>query len=162
MEIVIPIESACWRALACSEAPASLCASAASYCLPKDVGVPAIVETELKLREIQGQIFLAHVMIGADDSPLEPAPEIFQVISVHLAAHVFASAVRHKFVLVALSVQVAIARMFIGRDQIHFVANRFADEPIISAAAVRSRGIQLTAGRAPDGFSRRLRSRCRA
>jgi len=67
----IPIESACWRALACSEAPASYHASAASHRFPEDIGVLAVVETELKLREIQRQISLAHVVIGPHDSTLE-------------------------------------------------------------------------------------------
>jgi hypothetical protein len=57
----IPIESACWRALACSEAPASCHASAASYGLSKDVGILAVVMAKLKFREIQRQIFTAYI-----------------------------------------------------------------------------------------------------
>jgi hypothetical protein len=71
MRNITPIEPACWRALACSEARASYCASAASYRLSKDVFVVPIVESELELREVQQQIFFAHVMISADNSALQ-------------------------------------------------------------------------------------------
>ncbi len=57
-----PIESARWRALACSEASASCYASAASYGISKDVGVLTVVEAELKLRQVQRQVFLADVL----------------------------------------------------------------------------------------------------
>jgi hypothetical protein len=124
------IESACWRALACSEAPASLCASAASYGFSKDVGVLAIVEPELELCEVERQILLADVMVGSDHAALEQAPEVFQVISVNFAAYIFTLTMCHKFVLIALSVQVAIPFVFIGRDQINLIAHGLADESV--------------------------------
>jgi hypothetical protein len=45
-----PTESACWRAIACSEAPASLRASASGprYCLSENIGFATVVVTELK------------------------------------------------------------------------------------------------------------------
>jgi hypothetical protein len=122
--------SACWRALACSEASASCHASAASYRFSKDVGVLAVIETELKLREIQGQILLADVVISPDHAALEQTPEVFQVISVNFAAYIFALTMRHKFVLITLSVQVAIACVFVSCDQINLIADGVANEPV--------------------------------
>jgi len=45
--------------------------------LPENIGVLAIVEAELKLREIERQIFFAHVVIRPDDPALEQRPERF-------------------------------------------------------------------------------------
>src|SRR5216683_2258727 len=54
-----------------AEAPASSDASASCYRLAENVGILAVIETELKLCEIERQIFLAYVVISADDSTLE-------------------------------------------------------------------------------------------
>jgi hypothetical protein len=66
-----PTESACWRTVACSEAPASCHASAPSYRYPKDVLSLAIVKAKLKFVQVERQIFGADVMVRADDSTLE-------------------------------------------------------------------------------------------
>src|ERR1700694_1382228 len=95
-EMTPPAVTACWRALACSEAPASLCASAASYRFSKDVFIVPVVETDLELREIQGKLFLAYMMVRPDDAPFEQAPERFDVVGMDFTAHVFAFAMRHK------------------------------------------------------------------
>jgi hypothetical protein len=75
-----PIESVCWRLCACSEALASLGASAASYRLSKDIVIVPIIESELEFREIQRQVLLAYVMVRPDHTAFEQAPEVFQVI----------------------------------------------------------------------------------
>jgi hypothetical protein len=123
----VPIESACWRALACSEAPASLCASAASYGLSKDVGILSIVVAELKLREVEREIFLTHVMVRHDDSAFEQRPEGIERLGMHFAAHIFTLHVINGHVR-KHTIQVLIANILIGRDQGHFVADRLADE----------------------------------
>src|ERR1700694_5907110 len=53
-----------------AEASASSDASASSYRCSEDIGILAIVVAKLKLIQIQGQIFLAHVVIGADHATL--------------------------------------------------------------------------------------------
>src|SRR6266851_9618581 len=63
-----------------AEAPASSDASASCYRFPKDVGVLAIVVAELKLRKVQGQILLAHMMECSHDAALQERPEGFDVI----------------------------------------------------------------------------------
>lgn len=54
-----PTAPACWRLDACSEAPASLCASASGprYRLAEDIGFTTVVVTELKLSQIEGRYF---------------------------------------------------------------------------------------------------------
>src|ERR1700687_350483 len=122
--------SARWRALACSEAPASCCASAASHGFSKDVGVLAIVESELKFREVKGQVLLGDMMIGSDNAALEQAPEVFQIVSMHFAAHILARAMADRFMAIAKCFEIAIATMLISGDQINFIADRLTDEPI--------------------------------
>jgi hypothetical protein len=124
---VTPIEPACWRALDCSEAPASCHASAASYRLSKDVGILAVVVAELKFREVKRQIFLADVVIRPDDSALEQSPEGIERLSMNLTAHVLALHVINGHVR-EHAVQVLIAYVLIGCDQCNFVADCFADE----------------------------------
>jgi hypothetical protein len=67
------VELACWRAFACSEAPANCHASAACYRIRKDVSIVAIVEAELKLRQIGQEIGFADVVVSPDDAAL-PSP----------------------------------------------------------------------------------------
>ena len=122
-----PIESVCWRALVCSEAPASLCASAASYGLSKDVGVVAIVVTELKLGKIQRQIFLADIVVGAHDSALQQRPEAFDVVRMNLSAHVFVLAMIDGLVP-ETPVDVVISAIVISCDQRDFFVDRMVDE----------------------------------
>src|SRR5713101_3269950 len=60
--------------------------------LSENIGVVSIVESELELREVQRQIFLAHFVVCADDSALEQTPESLNRIGVNDAAHVLAAA----------------------------------------------------------------------
>ena len=55
-------------------------ASASCYRLAKNVGILAVVEAKLKLIQVQRQIFLAHVVISANDSTLEQRPKRIEVL----------------------------------------------------------------------------------
>src|SRR5437879_613027 len=83
---IIPAVSACWYV---AEASASSDASASCYRLSEDVGVFTVIVAELKLVQIEPQIFLRDIVIGADHAALEQRPERFQVVCVDLAAHIF-------------------------------------------------------------------------
>jgi transposase-like protein len=48
-----------------------------------------LIESESELVQIQGQIFDADVVIGADNATLQKTPERFDIVRVDLAAHVF-------------------------------------------------------------------------
>jgi hypothetical protein len=121
------MESVCWRAPACSEAPASCCASAACYCLPEDIGVVAMVVTELKLRQIERQVFRADVVIRADDSALEQCPERIQVLSVDFTTHVLAFVVIDRLVPKSAA-KAAIARILVSSYEFNLFTDGLANE----------------------------------
>src|SRR6266404_1816131 len=119
-------ELASLASLGCPEAPASQCASASCYRLAENVGFLPVVKSELKLREIQRQIFLAHTVIAAHDSALEQRPERFNRIGMHDAAHVFTRAMANYLMrqseILAAHAEQAIAAVFISRDQFNLLA----------------------------------------
>ena len=60
-----------------AEAPASSGASASCYRLAENVAFFAVVKAELKFVQVEWQVFLAHIVVGADHAALEQAPERF-------------------------------------------------------------------------------------
>jgi len=122
VEKATPIESACWRLCACSEALASLGASAASYRISEDVCVVSIVESELKLREVQRQIFFTDVVMRSNNTTLQQAPERFDVVGMDLTAYIFACPMGDDFVRIEVP-QIAVSAPFIRRDQANFVGD---------------------------------------
>jgi hypothetical protein len=118
MAILIEVESTCWPALACPEAPASCHASASSplYRLAENIGFAAIVMAKLKLGEIERQIFGTEIVIGADHAAFEQIPKALDIVGMHLAAHVFVCPMRDHFVPIEMA-QVTVSARFIGRDQ---------------------------------------------
>jgi len=75
-------ESARWRRPRIAETFASVRVSAPCYRFAECVGFLAIVKSELKLRKIQRQVFLADTVIAAHDSAFEQQPERFNRIGV--------------------------------------------------------------------------------
>jgi hypothetical protein len=115
-----------------ADAGASASSDASASCdgCAENIGILAVVMAELELSEVQGQIFLADVVVCADDSALEQAPEVLKVVSMNLAAYILALAVTYGIVREAKGAQVVIALMLIGRDEIDFVTDCFAHEAI--------------------------------
>ena len=74
---------------------------------------------ERKLRKVQRQILLAHLVAGAHNSALQERPERINDRRMDVA-HIFVLAVFHRFVIV-IPVQQPIAGMFIGRNERDFV-----------------------------------------
>jgi hypothetical protein len=81
-----PIALAYWMRDA--EASTSSDASAQCYGVPEDIRVFAMVVAKLKLIQIQREIFLTDVMVGADNATLQERPERFEIVGMHLPAHV--------------------------------------------------------------------------
>jgi len=81
-----------------AEASASGLTSASCYHVKEGILVVAIVEAVLKLCKVQRQIFLAHVVIGAEHAELEQRPERFDAVRMDFAANVLAFAVLDDFV----------------------------------------------------------------
>lgn len=94
----------------------------------ENVGIEAVVITELKLRNIQRQIFLADLMIAADDAALEDAPEALNRIRVNCADNVLTVAVIDGAMLKSVVGKIAIGTIFVGSDQANFIADHFVYE----------------------------------
>jgi hypothetical protein len=143
-----------WRALACSEAPASYRASAACYGFSKDIGIVAIVVAELKFSQVEWQIFLAYVVISADDSAFKQRPERINILSVDLATHVLASYVADCLMRMG-GRQKPIAAVFIGGNERHPFRHRSTDETVqrsrISIFDRLTNDVPLARDRANDG-----------
>ena len=86
--------------------------------LPKHLRIVAPVESEGEFVHVERQIFARDVMIAAHDAAFEQRPERFNRIRVNRADNVLVMAVIDGFVNEAMTAQVAIAGMFIGRDQL--------------------------------------------
>lgn len=101
--------------------------SAVCYDCGEDVRILAVVMAERELRQVQRQIGLADVVIGAHHATLQQAPEAIQVGCVNVAAHIFTLRVVHALVR-EFALQSRIARMIIGCDQGHASIHRFVHE----------------------------------
>src|SRR5271163_1490250 len=102
-----------------AEASASSDASASCYSSTENVRVLAVVMTKLEFSEVQRQILLAYVVVVADDSALQEAPEILNVVRMNLTAYIFASAVTDCLMGEAYGVQMGIAAIFVGRYKVN-------------------------------------------
>jgi hypothetical protein len=105
-----------------AEASASSGASASCYGSAENVRILAMVMMELELRQIERQIFGADIVIGADYSALQEAPQRFDVVRVNLAANVLARLVIDRL-MVASQAKPAISGVRIDRYQINAVAH---------------------------------------
>ena len=64
-----------WQLSSLAETVASVGVSAACYRFPENIGVVTVVVPELKFRDVQRQVFLADLVIAANDPALEDAPK---------------------------------------------------------------------------------------
>ena len=131
----IPIEQARWRRSQIAETFASVRVSAPCYCFAENIGFLAIVESKLKLVQVQRQIFLAHLVIAAHDAAFKQRPKRLNRISMNNAAHVLARAMANDLMRqgepVSAHPKQAITGMLIGRDQINALpVYGFSDEAI--------------------------------
>ena len=110
-----------------SEHVSATACSAFCYDGRKDVGVLPIVMTERKLRQIQRQIVLADLVIGAHYSALEQAPEAIQVRRMDVPTHIFALRMVNRLMR-KLPFQPRIARVFIGGNQRHILTHGLPDK----------------------------------
>ena len=83
-----------------------------------------MIVAEGKFIQIQRQIILRNLMIGADHATLQQRPEALDVVGVDISAHVFAFAVIDGLVMYAF-VEIPIGRILIGRDQRDLLAHGF-------------------------------------
>ena len=113
---------------------AEICPSASCYGAPKDVFVVPIVESESELIEIQRKIFLAHVVVGADDSALQQRPESLNRVRVNDAAHILIFAVTDEIVRATAVRHRVVTAMLIGNYQLDAAGDGFVHESHHSVA----------------------------
>ena len=135
MEMKTPTEAR-WRRSQIAETFASVRVSAPCYRVAKYIVVLSIVEAERKLVQVQRQVLLADVMVRSHHATLQERPEVFEVLSMNLAAHVLALHMVHSF-MAETAMQMFVANILIGRDQ----ADSVADSLTYETFQRRSRGV---------------------
>jgi hypothetical protein len=106
-----------------AEASASSDASASCYGVKENVCVLAIVEAPLKLIQVQRQVFLRDIVIGANNTALQERPERFDAVGVDVPANPLIRRMVHA--LVRASEQL-VGLVLIGRNQFDFVIRNLA------------------------------------
>jgi hypothetical protein len=94
-----PTEQTRWRRSQIAETFASVRVSAPSYRFAENIGFVPIVEPELKLVQIERQIFLADVMVGSDHATFQQRPERLHRVRMRDAAYVLASRMINELML---------------------------------------------------------------
>lgn len=102
--------------------------SASCYNRTEQVRFFAVVMTERELGQVQRQIGLADLVIGADHSTLEQAPKAIQVRGMDVSAHIFTLGMAHRFVRESNLIQLSVAAIVIGRHQRDISINRLLHE----------------------------------
>jgi hypothetical protein len=110
-----------------AEALASSVASASCYSTPENVGILAVVVTEGEFIQVQRQIFLGDIVVGADNSALQERPKVLDIRRVNFAAHVLALAMLDSLVRVEI-LQIGIADIFVGRDEADLICDGLFDK----------------------------------
>jgi hypothetical protein len=97
-------------------------------CRSKNVGILAIVISELEFGNIQRQVFPADFVEASHDPALQDRPEAFNSLRVDRADNVLMRAMVNDAMRVALFGQTAITGPAIGAEQADLVRDRFIDE----------------------------------
>lgn len=107
--------------------PTIFCRLASPDRFAKDIGVFAVVISQLEFSDIERQIFLVHFMGAADDATLEGRPEALDDIRVDVAVNVFPRRVSENFVWI-FGLEPAIAPPFVSGKQAQLVRHGLVDE----------------------------------
>jgi hypothetical protein len=121
----------------------------------EDIGIVSVVVTERKFREIEREIFFAHMVEAPHDATLEQAPETINAPRMDQPAHILALTVLHRFVFV-VSIKQTITGMLISGDKRNLLVYRLANEAIkragVGAFDHLTNNIALARDRANDGY----------
>src|SRR5882757_382429 len=110
--MAVPIASVRWRLSSLAETGASVCASAACYRYPEDIGVVAVVVAELEFSDVQRQIFGADFVEVTHDAAFHQRPEALDCLGVHHTNNMLAATMPHEVIGVFVFEE-AIGRMFV-------------------------------------------------
>ena len=69
----------------------------------ENIGVHAVVVAELKFRDVQRKVLVAHLVERADYAALKDAPKTFNRVGVNRTNDIFAAVVTHKSVRIFLA-----------------------------------------------------------
>ncbi len=122
------IAQARWRRSQIAETFASVRVSASCYRLAEYIRFLAVVKSELKLVQIQRQIFFAHVMVGTDHATFQETPKTLDALGVNVAAHVLTSGMPNKLMLTVVNADRIVAAPFVRDYQCRVSLGNFADE----------------------------------
>jgi hypothetical protein len=100
--------------------------SATCYRRAEDVRVVPVVVAPFEFGNVQRQIFAADFVEAAHNAALQKGPEAIDRLSMNRAVNILTSAMPHG----AVFFQLAITRIFVGRDQADFFRDSFADEAV--------------------------------
>jgi hypothetical protein len=117
-----------WPRSSQAETDASDHASAACYRRPENIGVVAVIISELKLRDVQRHVLGADLVECADHAAFEDRPEAFNRVGVDRADNVFVSAVPNGSVLGIFAAQRVVSAQVVSGKQAHLVRDGFANE----------------------------------
>jgi hypothetical protein len=95
----------------------------------KCVRVFPVIEAPRELVHVERQIFFVDLVVRADDSALEQAPEALDCVCVSGPHHVLAPTVAHHAMRQRIAEQ-AVSCILIGGDQLHVFGNGLANETI--------------------------------
>jgi hypothetical protein len=118
----------CWPLSSLAETVTSDHASAACYRDPENIGVVAVVISELELGNVQRHVLGADLVERADNAAFEDAPKAFNRVRVNRADNVFMSAVADAGVLRIFAAQRVVGAQVVGGEQADFVGRGFANE----------------------------------
>jgi hypothetical protein len=108
-------------------------ASACRYCRTKDVIILAVVVAKHKFIQVQGQVLVTDVVVGADDAALQQRPEVFNVVGMDASANILVIVMANNTMSVAVPNPV-VTFVLIGGNQVHFLADSLFHESIKSVA----------------------------
>ena len=114
-----------------------VCVFASGVCnrRSENVGIHAVVVAELEFCNVKRQVFLADLVVGADNPALEDRPKSFDGVRVDGTYHIL-PATMPNILMWEVRPKVAIAGMLVRGQKAHLVGNGGADE------AVKSCGIR--------------------
>jgi hypothetical protein len=148
---IVPL-SIRWRRFRLAETDASDLVSAACYRTPENIGIVAVIVSELKFSDVQRHIFFADLMERADNAAFEDRPKTLNRVGMHRANNVLFCLVLDS--LARIFLQAVIDCVLIGRQQTNFLRYHLADERFRSllgdAAKDASNNIALTLDCAND------------
>jgi hypothetical protein len=105
------------------------CASASCYCIPENIVIKAIVVPELKLSNVERQIFPAHLVVAAHHAALQDRPEAFDGIGVNCADNIITAALADNLMREGIAKK-PISGMFVGCQQANLCGDSFAHKAV--------------------------------